>query len=226
MTLFPFVPMLPGVPPVFRNATNNNIQPVPGAVSDGPGVSTAANVTPQWGIYNSDGNQVLVPDSVVALDDFLHEFIVSDFPIEEGSFGSFNKVAKPFEGRFIFNKGGTQADRSEFLDILEAIVRDLELYTLVTPEIVYPNVNVQAYRYRRRADNGYQLISVEIRLVEIRVAASPQFSNTQDPTQNPVVNGGAIQAQVPNGAQTAQAQGDLAGAPGVGPVGSGTPGGN
>jgi hypothetical protein len=222
MPLYPIVPDTPGVPPVNRNATNSSVPPVFPVTGDSGAVSTQANSTPQWGLFTPGGANVLSPDSVVALDDFMHEFKLSTFPIEQGSFATFNKVATPFEGRFIFNKGGSTADRQDFMSNLEIVVADLNLYVLATPEISYSNVNVNRYRLRRRSDQGFQLISVEISMEEIRVAASPAFSNTQDPTAQGPSTTGAVQPALPTTAQVAQAQGAIS-PEGVGTLVPGVP---
>jgi len=207
--LFPFVPFAPGVPPVNRNAFNSNIPPVPPATSDSASVISGAATQNQWGVFDQSGASVLDPDSVFALDDFNHEFVLSTFPIEEGSFSTYNKVAKPFEARLVFNKGGSLADRSTFMDTLESVVQDTNLYVLSTPERAYQPVNIPRYRLRRRAEAGFQLISVEVTVQEIRVATSPAFSNTQDPTAQTSNTTGAVQPAAPTGAQVAQAQGAI-----------------
>lgn len=222
MPIFPDVPNTPGVPAVNRNSTNQGETTQAKASADSPAVVSQAAQTSQWGIFDSSGANVLNPDSVVSLDDFMHEFRLSTFPIEQGSFSTFNKVATPFEGRFIFNKGGPLSDRTAFLQALETIVGDVNLYTLATPEISYPNVNIPRYRYRRRSDNGFQLISVEITCQEVRVAAAPAFSNTADPTAQTPTTTGAVQPVTPTGAQTAQAQGTIS-KEGVGTLSSGQP---
>jgi hypothetical protein len=204
--IYPDVPNTPGVPPVNRNSTNQGETTQAKASGDSPAVVSASAATSQWGLFDSSGVNVLNPDSVFALDDFMHEFRLSTFPVEEGSFGTYNKVATPFEGRFIMNKGGSLSDRTTFLETLEKIVADTNLYVLATPELSYPNVNMPRYRLRRRSDAGFQLISVEVSLQEIRVAAAPAFSTTQDPTAKAPVTTGAVQSVTPTGAQVAQAQ--------------------
>jgi hypothetical protein len=222
MPLFPQVPNAPGVPPVNRDAANSNIPTVPASQSDSPAVISASSQTSQWGIFDSGGANVLNPDSVFALDDFMHEFRLSTFPIEEGSFGTYNKVATPFEGRFIMNKGGSLSDRTTFLETLEKLVKDTNLYVMTTPELSYPNVNIPRYRLRRRSDNGFQLISVEVSVQEVRVAAAPAFSNTADPTAKAPTTTGAVQPVTPTGAQVAQAQGAIS-PEGVGTLAVGQP---
>lgn len=179
--------------------------------SDGPGISQGADAS-TWGIFNADGSQVIVPDSHVRLG-YSREKRVSDFPIEEGGFASYNKVSVPFEGRFLLSKGGSQADRTSFLTSIDDATNSLDLYSLVTPEITYDNVNVVHYDYDRSADHGVTLLSVEVWLRQIRVATGPSFSNTanpsgavtdaQDPAANDPTQDGAVQPQSPSQSQLA-----------------------
>jgi hypothetical protein len=221
--LFPLVPLSPGVPFVNRLIDQAFPTSKP-ATTDAADVAQQAAATPQWGVFLPDGTNVLNPDSCFALDDFNHEFRLSTFPIEEGSFSTFNKVATPFEGRFIFNKGGPQTERTTFLQTLETVVADTNLYILATPELTYPNVNIPRYRLRRRADAGFQLISVEVVVQEVRVAAPPKFSNTADPTAQTATTTGAVQPATPTSANVAQAQSDIS-PEGVGTLVVGQPGG-
>lgn len=201
---------------------NLNIPGVAPLTGDGPGINSIAATTPQWGLMDSDGNLVITPDSVVNMR-FRHEFKDSDFPIEQGSFSSYNKVATPFEGWFTFNKGGMLADRTQFLTSLESVVTDTNLYVFATPELSYPNVNLEEYDYERSAEKGFQLIPADLHLVEIRVAASPTFSNTADPTAQSPTNNGSVQPTTPTTAQVTQAQAGLNKAQGVGTLQPGAP---
>jgi hypothetical protein len=131
------------------------------------------------------------------------------FPIEKGSFGSYNKVAMPFEARMKMNKAGTESDRTDFLNACDAALKSLKLYTAVTPEVTYDNASVEHYDYRRTSENGVQLITVELWLQEVRVAASPTFSNTKTPQGQDAQQDGAVQAQTPTTQQASQASAAL-----------------
>jgi len=214
MPMYPQVPVAPGVPPVFRNSTNNSLGSPTPLTSDGPNVASPPDAAPQWGIFDSGGSAVIEPDSVISAER-MREFRVSDFPIEAGGFASYNKVATPFRGEFRMVKGGQEGDRTAFLKKLDALVESLDLLTMVTPEISYDNVNVTHYEYRRTSENGVQLIAADIRVEEIRQAASAAFSNTQDPSSQDAQSNGAVQPVTPDTAQTSAAQSDLTTSPGV-----------
>ena len=213
MTMYPKVPDAPGVPPLARDASNTQTG-VPSPVGvigsesggfdqltqDGPGVSSATDA-PKWGLFK-DNTPVISPDSFLGLE-ATKEYRVSDYPIEDGGFASYNKVEMPFVGKITYAKGGSEADRTQFLTEIQDAVRALDLYTLVTPEISYPQVNATHYDYRRISRNGVTMLTVEVWIEEIRNNVTASFSNTQQPEGADPKNNGGVQPQTPTAAQSA-----------------------
>jgi hypothetical protein len=182
------------------------------ATLDGIGsavIGGAVGAQPQWGIFDDAGHRVIAPDSVVDFE-LRAEQRIAIFPIEKGSFGSYNKVTMPFEARMKMNRAGTASDRTDFLNACDTALRSFSLYTAVTPEVTYDNASIEHYDYRRTSENGVQLITVEMWLQEVRVAASPTFSNTQQPQGQDAAPDGAVQPQVPTAQQSGQASAALA----------------
>lgn len=210
MTMFPLVPKVPGVPALARNASNSitglakSIVGVIGSLtgdfdflsSDGPGVSSLTEA-PRWGLFDEGGTQIIVPDSFLGLDS-LKEYRVSDYPIEEGGFESYNKVEVPFVGKILFAKGGDEAERTQFLSQIEQAIKSLDVYSLVTPEKSYASVNVTHRDYRRTVNNGVTMLTVEVWVEEIRNTVTASFSNTQAPEGAATVNDGGVQPQTPS----------------------------
>lgn len=192
---YPDVPFAPGVPPVLRQAGALQAQilnPIIPLLSD---VALIAQFLkgPQWGIFDQNGQPVVVGDSVVAVD-FRNEYRISDYPTEDGGFASYNKVASPYNVKLVFTQGGTDSDRANFLRTVASIVASTALFNAVTPEITYTNANATHYDYRRTARNGATLLMVDVWLEEVRLTAAPIFSNTQAPSGAAVVNDGNVQA--------------------------------
>ncbi|AWB26168.1 hypothetical protein DA075_35445 (plasmid) [Methylobacterium currus] len=191
------VPDVDGVPPVtFAPGSGGDIIL---AAADAAGIAVAFDgPMSRWGLYRQ-GRPVVICDTVLAFD-HKADWAVSDHPLERGSFESFNKVAIPFDVRFIFAAGGSEASRTALLSSIQAIAGDLNLYDAVTPEKVYPSVNVVHYDYRRTAQAGAGLLVVAIWCQEIRQvtpsAASPNTS-TAAPSGADPVNGGTVQPAPP-----------------------------
>ena len=195
---YPTVPAVSGVPPLARRAGATAALPTL-LVSD-IGVSAAYQQSAQWGLFNSDGSPAIVADSCIALD-FRKEYRVADFPLEQGEFASYNKVAVPFEPRLVFSRGGGIAERSAFLAQIDAAIASLTLYQVITPDVTYPNVNVTHYTYRRSSQGGVSLLQVEVWCQEIRLVANGGLTNTLNPNSQGAASSGTVTPQTPSASQ-------------------------
>jgi hypothetical protein len=203
---FPDVPRAPGVPPVLRaigGATTNIVMLAADAVA-----IIRLFRGPQWGLF-ANGVPLLIGDSVLAFD-FRKEWRISDYPIEQGGFRSYDKIEVPFDVRITFAVSGSPsllsslipgaagwmapANRTAALTALDAAAKSLDLITAVTPEAQYQNCNIVHYDYRREARGGTTLIRVDVWLVEIRIAPSPQFTETKTEAAADPASGGGVQA--------------------------------
>lgn len=176
--LFPFVPLLPGVPPILRQV-GNVISFAAAVITDGLGIFSAF-APPQWGLFDQGGAPVIVSDSIREVE-FRRSKRISTAPQTQGAFVSYNKVSEPFQGRVVFMQGGSDGDRNIFLNEVESALRTLELFDLVMPDIVYPSVNVIHHDFRRTAHKGLTLLAVEVWIEEVRVTGTSQFTQTASP---------------------------------------------
>jgi len=192
---FPNVPNVPGVPALPRDPAaiaQTIVLLATDAVSAFLGLGG-----PQWGLF-LDGAPAVVADSVQAFG-FRKSFSISTYPLEEGSFESYNKVQRPFTGRLRFMTGGSIADRKALLDSIDAAVDSLDLFDIITPEEIYTSVNPIAYDYDRSAVRGLGLLSVDVICEQVRTNATSAFStstaagNTPTTTQNPTAPAGVVQ---------------------------------
>lgn len=150
----------------------------------------------QWGIFFY-GVPVVLADNVVTME-FRQDWRISNYPQEEGSFASYNKVAMPFEAKLRFSAGGTLANRQLMLATLNAIAPGTLLYDVVTPERIYSSCNITHLDFKREANN-VGLLSVDVWLEEVRVVESLSFSNTAGPSTAGMSNSGLTQATPYNG---------------------------
>lgn len=202
---FPNIPALPGVPQLPRSLAVPVAAILTHISADNFGLFSVTQ-QPGWGVYDDGGSQVAVADSFV---DFEHakDWRISDYPVEEGAFESYNKVETPYNERVTFAKGGTDADRSDFLDAIAAAVESFDLFSVVTPEVTYVGANLVHYDYRRTSRNGVTLLIVEIGIREVRVTATTTFTKTKSPSGAAQQNGGTVQTQQPSAGQTSAAAG-------------------
>lgn len=190
MATYPNVPNVPGVPPILRSPVLPAVQRV---------IATGAALfllfgkrRPVWGLFNKSGQSVITADTVTAFD-FRQGYSISNYPVEQGSFESYNKVDSPFMVKLRFVAGGDDSNRQNLLNSVARVAKSLELFDAVTPERVYLDVNVTDYDYRRRANNGLGLLEIDVFCLEVRVRAQARFTNTKSPASAAVVDGGTVQ---------------------------------
>lgn len=193
------VPDVDGVPAVlFAPGAGTSIAL---AIGDAAGIPFPILGAPQWGLYRN-GAPVVACDTVLAFD-HKADWSVADYPVEKGRFESFNKVQIPYDVRLVFLAGGSEASRSALLSSLQAIAGDLNIYDAVTPETVYPRVNVIHLDYRRSREAGVGMLAVNVFCQEVRAAtasasdpsATGQVGTPASADAADQVNDGTVQAQ-------------------------------
>ena len=239
---FPSVPSYPGVPALT--------QPAGAALASSPLLSVVAgsveNVlisalqsAPQWGIFDSSGNQIgIAPNSQSTLQaigsallsqltgnnqtvlstfgvEYVREGRISDFQTEQGGFAAYNKVQMPANPTVTLILEGSANDRTYLLDSLEAAASSTDLYSVVTPEYVYANYSIERFTYARRAQRGATLLMVEISLKEIRQVTSSyaavQIVQPQDAASTPTESNGITQPAAPPASTALKLQNGISG---------------
>ena len=217
-------PNFPGIPPLI-----NFLFPSAPALMNADTVD-GGQFSKRWGVFKG-GQPVVSFDSFIGID-YRQGWTIADFPLEQGAFESYDKVQLPFDVRVKFAAGGTLENREALLQSTAAIAKTLDLYDVVTPEIVYTSVNVQHYDYRRTATNGNGLITIELWLLEVRIngqagltqtggtnatnglatsaadatpftSGAPAITNSLDPSGMTSFNLGGVQPQIPTVGQLA-----------------------
>lgn len=204
---FPNVASLPGVPQLARSLLIQALAPpVLGFAANPDVLWQATQAAPVWGVFDSNNNLVVNADSVQSFD-WRKENRIPNFPIQQGEFGTYNRVGLPNETSVVLTKGGTLAERTAFLQQVDALVdqKNISLYTIRTPEKSYVNASCGRAELSRRDKDDAYYFDVEIYFVEI-VQVAAQYSTSVAPTPNasvpsaiPVTNQGLNNPQVPTG---------------------------
>ena len=206
------IPAIPGVPPLPAGVNLPQLSALATQAVSGL-LWQASQSPPAWGVFDDQGNEVVVPDSVLEFTN-RREFDISDFPVQAGSFASYNKVLRPREVQLRMSKGGTQDDRAGFLRQIDSLSESLDLYTITTPERVYLNMNLQRYEVIRRGARGaYFLTEVDLYFIEVlqvqaQYSSTPVLPNSQSEAAQPTSNVGTVYPQSPD--SQLQQDGELA----------------
>ena len=226
---FPNVPAYPGVPALTR-PVQEAIASSP-VVAIGLGsveniLADALQQPAQWGIFSAaDGSQLgILSNSQSTLQaiggtllsqltgstpavlstfgmDYTQESRVSDYPVENGGFATFNKVQMPASPVVTLILDGQESDRTYFINSLQAASTGTDLYNVVTPEVSYYNYNIERFTYSRRASKGATLIIAEVYLKEIRQVTATlttgQIVAPVNPASAPAVDNGVVNTSTP-----------------------------
>lgn len=165
---------------------------VPLLADSGPEVQ--ADIAQQWGLYDQGGLPAIIADNVQSLEVAL-EAQISDFPVENGGFASYNKVIRPFDVRIAMTKGGSVEERQTFAQQVQEAWQSLDLFNVVTPEVVYLDVNVVGVRRLVESDRGVGLMMLDVSLRKVRQTGRLAFTSTAQPASAGVSNNGAVQTQ-------------------------------
>lgn len=201
----PAVPNVPGVPSLSSYLSIPSPGLLIGAISSFfPGLQPSL-----WGIYSQFGipliTSALSPLSNLILGgavlnfsildfEYKRDWSISNYPVEEGGFQSYDKVQLPFDVRMRIAAGGSVSNRASLLALVESIANTVALYNVVTPEEVYLNCNVSHFDYKRTSVNGLGVLIIDIWLMEVRVTSTSAFSNTISPTSANQQGLGNVQA--------------------------------
>lgn len=145
-----------------------------------------------WGIFGQNGIPLLLSDNVTSVK-HQNTSKVSNAPVERGSFASYNKVGDPFTVTVQMTKGsGGVFMRGAFLALLDALANSTDLFLVITPEAVYPNMAITGYDYAREASDGARLLKVNIHLAEVR-QVTVKYTKTKSEGAQAQQDGGKVQ---------------------------------
>lgn len=210
---FPAVPNLPGVPQLAR-PLGSLAAALPSIIASlkvpAPKIQLTfeSKAAPVWGVFDTDGNQVLAPESIMSLN-YRADYRISDYPVQAGQFANYNKVTAPYEIPIRMVMGLTLDDRTQFESDCKFVAASLDLYTVITPESSYVGVNGIRLEIARRETHGAFYLDVDMVFKQIQqvtpqysstVSAAANTSNAQKPGSKPVTSLGLVQSQpVPSG---------------------------
>lgn len=174
---FPTIPDAPGVPPIPRNPAT----PPPDTQfenADGSELPVDA-VNQIWGVFDSNNQPAFVVDTYVSIKP-KNDSKVSDFPVESGSFVTFNKVQTPYDVKVTVALGGDAEAMSTLLERVNDMQTSFELFSITTPYESYLNATLVTYDYSHEAKTGSNMIKAELFFKEIR-QVSAQFTTVKLP---------------------------------------------
>lgn len=193
-SLYPLVPAVAGVPAVLRAGAQVFDTITLGFFGAGDIVNRIIGSEPVlWGVYDPAGKSIADYDSLVSMD-YKNDARVSDYPVEQGAFASYNKISSPFTIQVMLACGGDLTRRAAFQAALNAALRSLTLYTVVADDGTFNNCNLVGLDWGRSQQDGATITKAFCEFREIRQRGTTAFSQTAEPQGAAMINQGQVQS--------------------------------
>ena len=155
-------------------------------------------------VTTGSSSPVVTPDTVESFA-WKGDHRISTFPVEQGAFTSYNKVATPFDlrmtlvcgGRNFYQDATQKLDdylnsllgtgfgqpmaREDFILALEAMLESTDLYDVVTPDRTYERLNLVHFDYVKRAKDGAVMVIADCGFEEVRETVTAIYTATGQP---------------------------------------------
>lgn len=190
---YPDVPNYPGVPSIPRTSAGSpsiNISMAPTQ----PLIIASQELI--WGIFSAvDGSAFFTPSVDGTLStysfDYSRQSTVSTFPVETGSFVSYDKIWTPANPVVTLAFSGSDSDKTALLNALETACLGTSLWIVITPDAEYDGYTIARYSYRRMSNKGATMLLIDVMLEEVK-QVTLTYANTPGsvtPTPSPVTPG-------------------------------------
>jgi hypothetical protein len=191
--LYPLVPQVAGVPALLRGGAAILDTLTFNQIGFGDALGDIIGTDPsKWGIFSEQGDSIADYDSIYSFD-YTNASAISNFPVEEGGFTSYNKVANPYDIEVVINCGGGAARRSACLTALQLARDSTDLYSIFTEIDTILNANLVNLSYRQTANEGAGLLTARLQFIEVRNTASANYANPKTPNAFDPESGGQLQ---------------------------------
>lgn len=137
---------------------------------------------PQYILKDEDGNEVafyaMMEMSLTSSSQIPTE------PIEKGSFANYNRIIEPFESTCRLALEGTDSAIQSALQALEELKKGQKKLEFIMPFETYENLMLESYDYRRDSHSGWNVLTVDVRLKEIReVESAKTTTSVEEPPE-------------------------------------------
>ena len=198
----PNVPTLPGVPDLpGGGSAASGVTTIQSGTSSSTQTATSKKLE-EWALLRADGSPVIVADTYLEYS-YRGDAKIANYPVEGGSFASYNKVILPYDIRLTaFCSGYGEMNLGSFLNSLNNLKKGLELVTLVTQFEIYENLNLIHVDHKHNATNNANTLTVLLFFQEVRQAGVTTITTVM-PDGADAVNLGQVSLIPPTPTQAA-----------------------
>jgi hypothetical protein len=123
-----------------------------------------------WSVYDTNTMRPICSFDTFYGFSYTKKNTVTEYPIEQGSFATYNKQTAPFNAGVILIKSGLNfnSDRKRFLDTLEDYCDSTKLVDIATPSKTYIGCTLGGLDYKHMPDDGADLLVVSLDIKQIK----------------------------------------------------------
>ena len=138
-------------------------------------------ISGHWDIFDADGKRLLEFDTFFSID-AMSDAQVTQAPVENGSFASYNKQIAPTRSTVVLGYTGPSLVRSAIIKKCEALIAGTDLVSIVTPDRTLLDMSLVAMDYSYRAEHGIDRLVVALIFEEVRQVLAEYSSSSADGT--------------------------------------------
>ena len=121
-----------------------------------------------WKLYKSGTTKEIASfDSFLGYD-YSDDMEVPSYPVEEGSFTNYNKIADPAVVKITAIKTGFPVELRNTLEAIEKAKESLDLYDIVLPFKTYIGYNLKSLNHAIREGDSVNMLVCELTFIEIK----------------------------------------------------------
>lgn len=155
-----------------------------------------------WGLFTTDTGEAIFPNCLYFEIGMQEQSQITDAPVENGSFVSYNKVDAPAQYMLGMSLGAVSASQSANLALLRKMRSSTDLYYVHMPNFISPAVNVVGISIRRTTQSGADLLLASVMLREVRTFATATLTTKKNGYNTTATQVGVVSAQTPTAAQS------------------------
>lgn len=147
----------------------------------------------EWNIMTEGGGKLVQFTSMLGID-IRNEGTALSYPVELGSFASYNKVQSPLDIVVSLAKWGTHFEFSDILKTLDEYQAEAKKLLVVTPSAFFDSMTLESYEHRHDQRRNANMLTVDLHLVEVK-EVNAETASPRNGTSAGKVNSGKKQAQ-------------------------------
>lgn len=132
----------------------------------------------KWGVYKAGTSTAALDIRSVLELDITCQAQISDYPIETGSFTSYNKVRMPNDYIVRITNDGSKDDRAKLIKWLGDNTSETSVFDIICPEGRLSSVTLASFHIVRNRDGGVSMLTVDCYFRQVRFLPAKYSSTT------------------------------------------------